>query len=236
MQGVKLDGGFVIKNHVLTFEVEGLRRDASLLFEDFCRLKLDAQTGGKKVRTALKASELVLQSLAPAAIISRYPPDCLSGDMLTLDGACFKCAAFIPLDGYVDSVFAYLLTVGELPKGGDMLEDFFLYTWGTCYLYAAKLVMERFIASNTGAGRFVSPSYGPGYYGMDPRHMDDIAAVLDSEKIGITLSAAHQIIPEKSAGGAYFALTQGDKVDLNWCRYCNKGPGCNFCNMRTPAV
>ena len=140
----------------------------------------------------------------------------------------------------IEGVYCYMLTAGEICSEAsiDIMDQIYLDMWGTSYIetgvsYLTEEHIRKEMKERFGEGVSLSPSFGPGYFGMPVEEMKFFFTVLDGAEIGVALTDSGVMVPQKSCVGFYLVYNRGDiQVDSS-CKTClgNAG-GCRFCSIR----
>lgn len=182
-------------------------------------------------KLSLETLDMIYDRIGIKAVFSYYEDIFFDGKKAVIGGVEFVSAAFEQLDpSRIKGAYVYMLTIGDTSlKNSPVIKQLLTDIWGTCFVDAARMILEKKISSE---GNILSDAFGPGFYGMDIRSMKEIKKLADGEKIGITLSREDLLMPEKSCAGIYFSVTE-DYIKLrNECRDC-KGTekSCALCNI-----
>lgn len=153
----------------------------------------------------------------------------LEGKQLCVEGMEISCAGFeqIPPES-IESVVVYALTAGNYEvAGADFFDQCYADLWGTAFTEAAFTVWREKMSKK----HALSDCFGPGYFGMDVSQLDYIAALADSSSIGLRVTDAHVILPQKSCMGLFFYVNQRYKPLSSACKYCSGNKhACRLCN------
>jgi len=188
----------------------------------------------RHTRILARSSEVlndIWPKISVRALTKRFPGDCLSGETLTLEGVKFECRAFGRLDpARIHAVYPYLLTAGDVHLDTDNVADgLFADIWGTSFTDAGLELLGRTLSSEN-EGYTLSPSFGPGFYGMDIGMMERFFALFDASAIGVTLCGSSMLIPLKSCAGFFIAGKDEGMLPVRDCESCIGNPGgCRFC-------
>ncbi len=191
------------------------------------------QEGSKFERMRRDAFEVLNQlenSIDLKAVYRVYEGITLKGDLLCVDGREISCPAFEKIrPEAVEAVAVYALTAGDYEvTGADFFEQCYADLWGTAFAEAAFRVWRDKLSKQ----HTLSDCFGPGYFGMDVSELDQIAALADSLSIGLHVTEAHVILPQKSCMGLFFRVNQQYKPLATACRYCSGNKNaCRLCNV-----
>ena len=122
---------------------------------------------------------------------------------------------------------------------GDMMEDYFLDTWGTVYAECALFWMEKHLhGSLSGSGQRSAFSWNPGQHKFDLLNQKPLFQLLRPEEIGCTLDRHMRMIPFKSASGIVPIVPESVPAaeDLVPCALCPLGKTCPASKARLQSM
>jgi len=202
------------------FVISGLEENGL----DSNRMRKEAYAARAKLEAALK----------PRALVRSFGREVLRENGLFIEGYSFPCRALSGLEKEnVLCVYAFVLTVGELPDAGQsILETLYNDFWGTAYANAAGETLQRLLLRHHAEPAYISGPIAPGTYGMDIKKIPELFQITDGNEIGVHLHDS-MMEPVKSCAGFYLVVKS--EAQLNFmnerCSYCHKGSGggCAFC-------
>lgn len=182
----------------------------------------------RRMRTSAESVlERVRERLNLAASVCEIENPRIEADILYVDIESFKCAAFgrfRPQD--VLTAWAYVATAGDVYIEGDNIAEAVLADiWGTAFTDAVCDIMRLRLAPRAS----LTPSFGPGFYGMGLDTLSAFVRLCDAASIGVRLSRGGMLLPQKSCAG--FVLDAETQPLLSAdCESCI-GPagGCRVC-------
>lgn len=133
---------------------------------------------------------------------------------------------------------SYAMAIQEVDTAGlDLLEQFYLDAWMTAILDSARdwlrLQFKKFFISKKEKNVYVSPAFGPGFFGMPLECISDIIQETDAEKMGIFWNGK-SLVPPKSNVGYYMISEKNRQWEEGDCRSCLSGEkNCNYCKKYT---
>lgn len=192
-------------------------------------------------KEALQIRENVRYELLPKAICKLYDQNDIDTQTLHLQGDKLKLEhSFISCDGFnkispsnILSATLFIITCETILPQGNALDDLYVDMWQTAYLDAARSIIrqkrkDKLIMSDQDSF-YISPSFGPGYYGMQLSELDKFYELLKGEDIGISIQRG-LLHPLKTCTGIFIDLNEAEK-DFNACMYCvGNHSQCEFCN------
>jgi len=191
------------------------------------------QEGAKFERMRQGAFEVLdrlERNIDPKVVYRVIESAALEGKQLRAEGREISCAGFEQiLPESVESVVVYALTAGNYEvTGADFFDQCYADLWGTAFAEAAfRVWRDKLSIQHT-----LSDCFGPGYFGMDVSELDQIAALANSSSIGLRVTEAHVILPQKSCMGLLFRVNQQYKPLATACRYCSGNKhACRLCNV-----
>ena len=126
----------------------------------------------------------------------------------------------------------YIVTLAGV-NGGENLtafEQVCVDILGTSFI---DVSMDRIKEDIHGTGiKYISPSLGPGYYGLSLNDVYGLYRIMDGSGLGIQVSQNGILTPEKSGTG--FFLLSNEKIDFPaCCRNCSgMKQSCRLCRIR----
>lgn len=187
-----------------------------------------------KYRRMRDVAERTLAECRPrlniAAAVCKTAAPGLDADILYVDGTPFECPVFGRFaPGSVRAAYAYVATAGDVFIDGDNIAEAVLRDiWGTAFTDAAADLMRRRLVPEAE----LTPSFGPGFYGMGLDVLPDLARLCGAGAIGVRLSRGGMLLPQKSCAG--FVLdAEAAALPPRDCESCIGPPGgCRMCKNR----
>jgi hypothetical protein len=218
---------------LINFPLPGLYDAALSRLKAACRFDPDEDAHARMLDEAIAAHPDPAEGTTLAAVTACFAPVSLRGPSLRIAEVTLSCPAFEQINARdVTELVAYALSLrtGEAPEP-RLSRLFYRDLWQTAYLEAALAALRARFAARAG-GR-LSDSFGPGYYGMAPGEMKELARVLDFKKVGAAVLANGNISPPKSCAGIFFAVRNAARMPADVCRNCaGDKAGCAFCEHR----
>ena len=219
----------------LVFDYEELIGTAEKYFMDACGFLEDTENQTLYLQEGLRVLEKCRQSINPHGLLSSVDGNCYQDHVLSIQDVKFQCAAFeqIP-DDNVLRVYIYFATVGPCNiKDKNLSEQYYADVWGEGFLEACRERIRSFVMSESKSSfddPYVTYSFGPGFYGMNPEKLWDLAQVIDASSIGIMIDSNGTPAPEKSCGGFLFVVRDIEQLPSEICKDCiGSDEGCQFC-------
>ena len=108
-----------------------------------------------------------------------------------------------------------------------------------CLMIAATDVLRDWIRSyierkhSVRHKKYVTDSFGPGFYGMDISAVPKLVKITGAEKVGVSVDKSGNMQPAKSCFGIYLVTKKEYGERIKDCAFCvgNKG-GCAVCRGR----
>lgn len=194
---------------------------------------------------AFRTHDLLQKRINIKAISSFHQDINLQGNLLRVRKREFRCNAFEQIDhNSIHGIYLYIVTVGDFfLEHEGILRQVFADIWGTAYVDAARNLLESWLLDDY-YEKFgekedlqhnkysLSNSFGPGFYGMDLDQIQDIIAMVDKEKIQVSVKENSNLMtPLKSCAGIYFVVDDRYKMIGKECEKCmGNAYGCKLCN------
>ena len=212
-------------------------------FIETCGFDLSTRKHQRMMAMGAKVREDGIEGLRPSAICRFLGPEHFHDGVLSVDQEEITCNYFTQIpEEKVKGIYIYMVTAGECYFSSEENIMDFLYAdiWGTNYvdavtdLLSARLqkdIRERF---GSDSGYWLTPEFGPGYFGMSVRMTHRFYNILDGSKLGIRVKESGLMIPQKSVAGLFFVLEGDNLIVEPECLRCDGNKkGCNFCVVRS---
>ena len=212
-------------------------------FIETCGFDLSTRKHQRMMAMGAKVREDGLDGLRPSALCRFLDSEHYHNGVLSVSGEEITCNYFeqIP-DEKVKGVYIYMVTAGECYFSSEENIMDFLYAdiWGTNYVDAVTdLLVEQLqedIRQRFGedSGYWLTPEFGPGYFGMSVRMTHSFYRALDGSRLGIRVKESGLMIPQKSVAGMFFVMEGEDLAVEPECLRCDGNKkGCRFCVVRS---
>ena len=154
----------------------------------------------------------------------------IDGETINLGSGIVECA---PIKNLRGSIYAYVLTVGELELSSGTLERTLDDMWGTAFVDAGLEILRNKIAADN-PEKFVSHPFGPGFYGIKIDAIKTIFDALDCKNAGVDLKNG-LLTPMKSSIGFFLVSDSEEALPSRDCAGCAGGASragvvsCEYC-------
>lgn len=223
-----------MQNQVIYFDKEPYRHVAQRRFSEMCGYDRNRRYPQRRVERSLSSLAEIDDQIQIRGIISEFPGECIYGGRMDLSGQTLFCQALeqIP-EGHIRKLFLYILTLGEVSYSEtSVLNQVYYDIWQTAYMDVARIMLRDYLQTHlTGPKDYLSPSVGPGFYGMDVGDLVKYFTILDHRKIDVRLLESGFMMPAKSfAGFSLVTTTAVDVLQRKDCMHClSQGKTCVFC-------
>ena len=221
------------RDKIIQFDSQTLQEESERLFIKMGGLDKDGRKFdqlrdmGNRIRGEIEGR------IDARAIISYYSADRITKDgmLLWIDGVQLKCNAFEQIDmDQIKGAYIFFIHAGEYYLDDEPIMDQLLADmWGTAFVDAIRSCFGDLLREDA----FLSEEFGPGFFGMDVREMNQLAKLTDPSKIDIEVRETGVLLPLKSCGGIYLEV-EDDYVSIDSaCMDC-KGTlkSCSYCNLK----
>ena len=226
---------FPMANRLIDISIADAYPSAEKHFFRVCGLNLNSTKHQRMWVEAQNIYALISGKLHLRAVVSDFLPDSLNGTEMQIGETVFSCSAFEQLKpDSVKRCYIYILTVGDIEIDSDRITDLlYVDIWATAFIDAGRELLKQQvekIAMEADGNTHVSPSFGPGFYGMELEQITNFFRLLDGDSIGVVLRENRIIIPLKTCTGMFLSLDAGSDMPPVTCAGClgNAG-GCRFC-------
>ena len=207
-----------------------------------CQFDLSKPKHRRMMEMARKVREDGIDGIKIRAKVSFCEPENFHDGRITMGKETVTCNFFSQIsDDRVKGIYLYMLTVGECYFSSEENIMDFLYAdiWGSSYVdVSTDLLIERIKCDMSRRYEneeelWLTPEFGPGYFGMPVSETHKFYSILDGDEIGCVVKDSGLIIPQKSCTGLFFVLS-GKELDVEpECLHCaGTGSGCAFCAVR----
>ena len=232
-----------MKNQRINLTEEKLRSLSEQYFNKKCGFFLKTEKNKTMMREAEKIRNLYQDQVKVKLLLSEYPSSSLWKGQFQFENVTVPCGVLQKIHPeQIWSIYVYALCLEEIPSpsSGDLLETFYLDTWMTSLVDAARDWIKTYteeLAKKQAGNRdvFMTESFGPGFYGMELCSVQKFFQIMDTEQIGLRFSKK-MMIPAKSNVGLFLALKEKFDLPSRDCINClgNKG-SCEFCKNYVPS-
>lgn len=135
-------------------------------------------------------------------------------------------------DENVEDVYICVITAGSwhMEDAARARYQVYMDTWGTAFVDAAKVLVEKELKSYLAEGQYLSDPFGPGYYGMPSSDTHKFADILDLKSIGVEVRASGIMVPLKSMAAVYLVTDNENVLPPVACSECfGRLDGCRYC-------
>lgn len=230
----------------VTFSEQEAYGAARQYFIQNCGIQFNNDKHHRMYKEGLEVRECGFHGIHINAIISKFGPEVFHDHGIHIGDRDISCEAFSQIpDDNVTSVYLYMITGGECvcSKEDTIMRQLFADIWGTSYVDSGRDMLEGVIKrdaeqdvlSSSQQTGYLSPSYGPGFYGMEMPENKKIAEILESDRIGVEVRDSGIMVPLKSCSGIYLVVKDPAGLPLKACQTCRgNAKGCEQCRMRSP--
>lgn len=203
-------------------------------FLEMGHMNLSLKRHTKMFEAARAALDAKKDFMSVKGIYRLCGPECFQDGRVRLDGQTISCAGFSQIPGeQIKWICLLLMTAGSWRFSGAAKEQLYLDMWGTAFIDSAREVAEERLREYAGADSFLSPSFGPGYYGMKGELTKAFCCILEADQLGISAGETGILKPEKTVASLYFATKEPFQVASTPCAACGSpGSGCEFCGKK----
>jgi len=167
-----------------------INAEAQEYFKKSAGITDESDKSKRMLKDANRIKNEIEESLKIKAVVSFFDNFEVHEDTLTIERVSFKCDPFSLLrQNTIMGVFLYLITAGDYHfEDRGILEQLYADIWGTSYLDAGRSVLKKILLKNYCNKTFqevnpkkeafekatISDSFGPGFYGMNPKDVKKI--------------------------------------------------------------
>lgn len=217
---------------VVCFDVNAQEARLEELFIEYNHFRMNVPRYQKMMANAREVLERGRIGLQGKAVICTWDDYDLIKTSLFVEGEEIICKAFSELQKRtITGVYGYFMTVGKCKYSGEhLIEKLYADIWGTVYVDYVRTLLENYIKQKQQES--LSPSYGPGYFGMNTEEICKLYQVIAPTEIGITVNERGMASPLKSCAGIYVASTKPECFPKSACASC-KGiaTSCTLCRL-----
>jgi len=226
-----------LKSNMIDIEINNA--DLEKRFAEICQFDLTRVLHRTMMKTAIGVRDKFLSQAAPQAVTAFYDRVSIKEDTIEMGSTRLRCDCFtqIPEEAVIGA-YVYVLTIGEcsFPQDLDVMDQMYLDIWATSYVdLAVSDLIRRYIQDDLtlrfpGETTWMSPCFGPGYYGMALTETEKIWKAADGSLAGVALDKNGMLTPEKSCGGIILIYNRKDIKAQEACLHCTGShQSCRFC-------
>lgn len=226
-----------MKTSILTVRVSDLLRDSLKYMKIKCGINDNSMEGEQIYQKCMRMWSEFFFGGQISFLVGSFGRECLdeSHQKLVFGGREYTCHLLEQMDlSAVTGGFLYLFHAPEVDITGMSQEECFLIDgWQIALLDGARIWLERYLRRQQPEARYLSGSFGPGFYGMELEAVAAMVEGLDGQRIGIRLASDGLMEPAKSLVGMFltgrkpFAMPEGD------CVSCQGVTNCRMCRHYT---
>ncbi len=199
--------------------------------EFFRRLSgIDPTNVPEKYGDAVSRAHEILLSRAEAALLSRRVSILSrSEEEVQLDHDVVLRGAMPPkVLAKAEEVICFVGTLaGFSAESEDMMEEYFIDTWGSAYIEAAQALFAREVqAALAKEGRMRTHLWCPGQHQFELLNQTALFQLLSPGDVGCTLTERLMMLPTKSVSGIMGVVPLGTEGLLRPCDFCRFRPTC----------
>lgn len=198
-----------------------------------CGLNKNHASLQKKKGYALDCLYHVLEQSNMNILVSSYEGTCIHDGIIEIEGCTFDCPSFVNLPSdRIIALYTFALTAGDTESPSmRVLEQAFYDISGTAIADAARDMLRIWIEHQYAEQScFVSPCFGPGFFGMSASDVSKFFKFMECHRIGLTMLPSGFMMPAKSCVGFYLVTKEKSDLPELDCAHClGHGKLCNYC-------
>lgn len=215
---------------IITAGVWELREDGMEFMEAMCGASGNGETAHRTKEQYLSIWDRFFAEQSIHILTAPFGKECIQKEGFRFGNSVVPCDLFsIVSKKGLTGGYLYMMHSPVVDRGESRLDDFYIDTWQTALLDAAREWLKKHIITLLPEGQFLSDSVAPGFYGMEAGAAKVLAEQMEPERIGIRFLPSGMMEPVKSLIGIY--LKGSDRITMPGmdCGECQPGLGCNFC-------
>lgn len=227
---------------ILEVSVETLSERAEQLFIEYNHFDLSKLRYQRMMKDALSVWEKGAKGIHPRAAVRFYQDVQIQEDCLQIGKITVRCKAFSKIEtSMVQGAFVYCLNAGKcvIEDDAGVLKQMYANVWGTVWVDLTREYLERRLqedaahfVKNDRKACFLSPSYGPGFFGMETGEAYRIGQMVDTEAVGVCVTESGVLLPEQSCSGIYLLLDNKEAFPDPACAEClGISTSCHLCRL-----
>lgn len=235
----------------VTFEIHKdlIKAEAQEYFVKSAGLTDESDKSKRMLKEANEIKNEIEESLKIKVAISFFNNFEVHEDTLTIERVSFKCDPFLLLSQKnIMGVYLYIITAGDCHfEDRGILEQLYADIWRTSYLDAGRNILKKLLLKDYCSKTFqevnsnkeafeevtITDSFGPGFYGMNPKDVMKILQLVDAAGIGVECNENGIMSPIQTCAGIYLLLELGSVFPKKQCETClGSRTNCNMCNVR----
>jgi len=222
-----------VKNQIIRLDKSAGAVQAEAYFRVMCGYGKNRKGVEERISRGLQTLTDIYEEINLQVLISEYSGKCVDGTELCLDNERLYCRALSQIpSGKVTRLYLFLLTAGEISsRNTSILNQTYYDIWQTAYVDTARdLLRQYLIELDENQGKYVSDSFGPGFYGMEAGQISNFFSLLRAEKIKMELLESGFMSPAKSYAGFFLVTDDVQLLPGKDCECCmSSGRTCVYC-------
>lgn len=195
--------------------------------DDACRLRQKEEAEQVLERVWKKQYQIQV-------LIQPFDPGCLKRDFIELGRIRIKSNIFAKIDrkqicsGYIYTFHAPELNIEDAKT---VLEQYYLEAFQVACMDIVRVWIQGYLERKNSLykKKYCSPSFGPGYWGIDGNESYKLLDSMESEKVGVTWNG-NSMLPKMSVTGIYLVSDEDIWEACPDCQDCiGSKEGCDFC-------
>lgn len=233
---------YIISNdELISLGMDELFDSMSQILEEYCKIKqMDKETVKEHEITAERIYQRYIKGKSIGVLLQTFSGECVSGNGFSFgEGRHIRCNVLEKLRLRSDDIVEGCLYTFHAPDVDDdiigslsLLEQFYLENWMISSIDAGRLWIHDYLQRkhSVRAKRYVTDSFGPGFYGMSIDEASVLADVINSRRAGVYIDENGIMMPAKSSIGMYLVLNRDVDIYMSDCISCiGDKTGCSFC-------
>ena len=184
--------------------------------------------------SVINAQKTLMEQLTLTVVFDRFPVNRIEENKVIVhDSSCFTGKMAPRILKHAKEVICFVVTLPGFHEVHDsvidVMENYFLDTWGTVYVEAEEAWLKDYldtILENSDTRK--TPAWNPGQHEFELANQHPLFELLQPEDIGCKLDKHLRMIPFKSTSGIIGIVPKDipEEEDLIPCDFCPLSPTC----------
>ena len=232
--------GLMSKEEILEVETNELIVDIETEIEKYCGFNsMDIEMKRQHKEIISNAYDKFFSGKKIQVLLKQIDESVATSEGFVFGEDKIKCNALEKMnvaDGDIEGIYLYTFGIKEIDekelKDSSLLEKYYV----ECLMVAATDVLREWLRKyierkhSVRHKKYVTDSFGPGFYGMDISAVPKLVKIAGGEKVGVSVDENGNMHPVKSCIGLYLVTKKEYAARIKDCAFCIGSKGsCAFC-------
>ena len=230
----------ISKEEIVEVETDELLVDMETEIEKTCGFEsMDAEIKKQHREILSGAYDKIIKGKKINILLKEIDESTVTPEGFIFGDEKIKCSALEKMNidaGDVESAYLYTFGIREIDEnklsGCSLLEKYYVESLMIAATDVLREWLRKYIERKHSVRqkRYVTDSFGPGFYGMDISAVPKLVSLIGGEKVGVTVDESGNMHQVKSCIGIYLVTKKEYGGRIKDCTFCiGNNAGCAFC-------